>query len=339
MPRHLLDAAQEAGIDVDALARSVDLTGKQLESGLSSEEMDRFASALFAVIPDPAFGLTAGIAQRAHRFGVVGFAAMTSPSFGVALARFARHVPLLWGDHYDVHEAASETTVSIRPLAPDRVYQQIKLDFELSGLLSFGRVFVDPALRPLRISVRGPAPPHAARYAEIFDCPVHFDSQHHSITFSRRDIDRPLTSSNDQLSALLEQRAQGMLAELADTDTAGRVRAALRDIQRGVEPTLASVASAMRLSPRTLQRRLASDKLNFRDLLDGVRKELAQQYLRSNSESLVEISELLGFSDPNSFFRAFKRWTGTTPHDFRHPQNDKSAEGAVRRKRAARRRR
>lgn len=339
MPSHLLDAAKEAGIDIAKLVGSAELTIEQLQSGLSADEMDRFAKALFAVLPDPAFGLRAGSVQRTSRFGVVGFAAMTSPSFGVALARFARNVPLIWGDHYELKEAADETTVSLHPLAPNLSYQQVKLDFELAGLLSFGRQFMDPALRPLRITVRGPAPSYAARYAEIFQCPVEFDSEHHSITFSRRDLDRPLTSANPQLSPLFEQHAEELLTTLSDTNIAGQVRAALRDMLRGQEPTLASVASVLHLSPRTLQRRLASDKISFRDLLDSVRQELAQQYLRSYSGSLIEISDLLGFSDPNSFFRAFKRWTGTTPHNFRHRQPDRSAASAGRNERASRSRR
>lgn len=320
----MLDAVQAAGIDIGRLAASAGLTAEQLDAGLTADEMDRFSTAIWAALPDPSYGLAAGSWVRSHRFGVVGFAAMTSPSFGIALVRNVRYARLTWGDVHELREEAHETTVALCPPASDRPYQQMKLDFQLSTLLALGREFVDPELRPLRITVRGPAPSYARRYGEIFGCPVHFDSEHHSITFSRRDTERPMLSANPQLSPVFEQHAEGLLSQLADTDTAAstasQVRLALRDMLQGEEPTLASVASALRLSTRTLQRRLAQDKLNFRDLLDGARRELAEQYLRSSTGSLMEISYMLGFSDPNSFFRAFKRWTGTTPEGFRSAQ-------------------
>lgn len=77
------------------------------------------------------------------------------------------------------------------------------------------------------------------------------------------------------------------------------------------------MAAELHLSERTLQRRLAEHKLNFTELLDAVRRESALQYLREKRVSVDEVAFLLGFATPNSFFRAFKRWTGTTPQGWR----------------------
>ena len=324
LPRNLLDALKEAGVDVAALAASVGLTFEQLENDLTFEQVDRIGRAIWAVLPDPAFGLMAGRLQRSYRFGILGFVAMTSPSFGVALARFVRYSRLIWGDRYELQDQEHEATVSLHPLKPEPVYQQLKFDFELAALLAFGRTFVDPALCPLHVTVRGPAPSYAARYGETFSCPIRFDCQRHSIVFSRRDLDRRMISANVQLSPVFEQHAEERLSELAEADLASRVRAVLRNMLRGEEPTLAGVASVLHMSPRTLQRHLAAVQLNFRDLLDSVRKDLAKHYLLNRAGSTMEISYLLGFSDPNSFFRAFKRWTGTTPENFRATEIDKN---------------
>jgi len=71
------------------------------------------------------------------------------------------------------------------------------------------------------------------------------------------------------------------------------------------------------MSPRTLQRKLAAEDTTFRKLVETVRQELAVSYLADARFTLVEISYLIGFSEQSSFSRAFKRWTGSTPQEFR----------------------
>lgn len=322
LPRNLLDAMRAVGLDTEALARELGLAPERLETQLSFEEMDRFGAAAWAAIGDPAFGLKAGCTKRPERFGVVGFAAMSSPTFGVALSRMARYVRLVWGDPYELERTDAATTVRLLG-GPERPYSQAKLDYELASIVTFARLFTGEAVRPLWVSVRGPAPVYASQYAELFDCPVRFDAPQHSICFSRRDTERRLISANAAVASQFEHCAELALAQLHDADLASRVRAALRRMLRGDEPTLAAVATELHLSTRTLQRRLGDAQLSFRELLDEVRRELALQYLRGGLGSLMEISYLLGFADPNSFFRAFKRWTGTTPDVYR------SAPGAV----------
>jgi AraC-like DNA-binding protein len=319
MPRNLLDAMQAAGLDTAALAARLSIAPERLETGLSRDEMDRFADAAWAAIGDPTFGLRAGgIEPRPERFSVVGFAAMTSPTLEVALTRVVRYVRLIWGDHYELCAEADRATLRMLPSEPERPYTQGKLDFELASLASFGKTFTRQKVKPLQVGIRGKAPFYAKLYTELLDCPVRFEQPEHSICFSRSDLELGLISANPKVAKLFEECAEKDLSQWHDVDIAAQVRAALRDMLRGDEPTLAKVATTLHVSTRTLQRRLAADKVSFRDLLDSVRRELAEQYLRSGLASLMEISYLLGFADPNSFFRAFKRWTGTTPDVYRN---------------------
>ena len=97
----------------------------------------------------------------------------------------------------------------------------------------------------------------------------------------------------------------------------GRVRAAVGlTLQRGTGD-LASVARALDVGARTLQRRLAAEGRNFRAVVDDARRELAKQYLADRAQSLANIALLLGFSEQAAFQRAFVRWTGVTPGRFR----------------------
>jgi AraC-like DNA-binding protein len=82
-------------------------------------------------------------------------------------------------------------------------------------------------------------------------------------------------------------------------------------------PKQESIADTLHISLRSLQRRLREEETSFKGLLEDTRQALAQQYLRENHRSIGEITYLLGFSEPSNFTRAFKRWTGQTPAEFR----------------------
>lgn len=139
------------------------------------------------------------------------------------------------------------------------------------------------------------------------------------MSFRNADLELKLLSENPQLFELFENYAQTSLGEEARMRTEQRVRAALRRVLRGDSPTLAAVAQEMSMSTRTLQRKLSEEGLSFSGIVDALRKEIAEQYVSRGRTSMVEIAYMLGFADPQFFYRAFKRWTGTTPTNFRNP--------------------
>jgi AraC-like DNA-binding protein len=106
-------------------------------------------------------------------------------------------------------------------------------------------------------------------------------------------------------------------ARLSDKGTAGRVRKYfLHALQTG-EPSVETVARQLGTTPRTLQRRLREEETSFQQVLDEVRREVALTHMRSRRATIDEVAFLLGFEKPNSFHRAFKRWTGVSPGEFR----------------------
>ena len=86
---------------------------------------------------------------------------------------------------------------------------------------------------------------------------------------------------------------------------------------RDGDPKLARVAKKLAVSPRTLQRKLRDYGLEFKKLTEDTRRRFAVNYLRDRKHTLTEVAFLLGYSDVSAFNRAFKRWTGTTPMDYR----------------------
>jgi AraC-like DNA-binding protein len=163
-----------------------------------------------------------------------------------------------------------------------------------------------------------PAPPDVSEQDAFFRCAVLFGRGENRIEFDRSLLDRPIKGADDALLAVLDEQAERIVAErVAVSDAVSRVRQQIRTAVKNGQPTLELVATAMRVSPRTLQRRLTAEKTTFNALVDHVREELARAYIVNPRLALGEVAYLLGFSEISAFSRAFKRWTGSTPAAFR----------------------
>ena len=119
------------------------------------------------------------------------------------------------------------------------------------------------------------------------------------------------------MARLSDQAAQHYLAALDRDDVVSRARAAILALLPEGEPSKGAVAERLAMSERTLTRRLAVDETSYRRLLDDVRRELAVAYMAEPRRSVIETAFLLGFTDQSNFARAFKRWTGETPTEYR----------------------
>lgn len=331
LPRTLLDALQTAGVEPGALADRLGIAPAALETGVSFAEADRFLCAAWEAVDDPTVGIKAGTTLRPERFGIVGIAAMASPTFRVAVERKARYWRLIWGDEYQVHLRGDEAQVVLMPVGPARPYTQGKIDMELSSLVTFGRRFTGAAIRPLRLFLCQPAPAWRKVYEDVFDCPVQFGAGQNALVFARRDFDLPLVSRNPQVEALLAGGVEAALDRMKEEAPSLRrqVGAVVDGMLQGDEPTLQAVAQQMHRSARTLQRQLADEGLRFTDVLDERRRAAAQRYLAERRATAEEVAFLLGFATPSSFFRAFKRWTGSTPEAWRRGQVAVAAAGVT----------
>lgn len=322
LPRNLLDCMRERGVDPEALALRLGIDPQRLASGLDFATVDHYFCAAWEALDDPAFGLRAGCVLKPERFGIVGIAVMCAPTLGAAFERKGRYDRLVWGDAFEVVRRGARARLGIAQSGPPRPYTQARIDMTLASIVTLARLVTRVAVQPLELALRQPPPAYRDRYAEVFGCPVAFEQADDAIVFRAQDLELPLVSANADLDVAVVGAAE---ARLADIDPAGdalglRVRQALRRLLCGDEPTLAAVAAELRLSERTLQRRLAEQDLSFSAMLDAVRRDTALQHLRERHVSAEEVAFVLGFTTASSFFRAFKRWTGTTPQGWRLAQ-------------------
>ncbi len=139
-----------------------------------------------------------------------------------------------------------------------------------------------------------------------------------SITFSELDAARPFLTANEGMWQFFEPELRRRLAQLGQgATTSERVRAVLLELLPSGDASAEAVARRLAMSKRTLQRRLKSEDSSYQLVLDETRESLARHYLQNSPMSAAEISFLLGYEDPNSFYRAFHAWTGETPEAVR----------------------
>jgi AraC-like DNA-binding protein len=322
LPRNLIDAIADAGVDMNDAAREAGIDAAALETGVTFAQAQRFIGVAWRRLDDPAFGRRAGCVLRPERYGISGLTAMASATFGAALQRKARYNRLVWGDTYRIRQDAKEFTVFTEAPDESHPWGYSKVDMEFASLLTFGRRFASNDMAALKVTLRRPEPAFATLYEEVFRCPIAFAQSANSISFSQADAKRPLISADHRAAEWLEFGAKAALERMDDSGVTARVRAQLERMLQGDEPTLAAVASELCMSERTLQRRLSAEGQTFRRVLDEMRRDVAQRSLAAGKRNVPELAYLLGFEDSNSFYRSFRRWTGTTPESFRRAVNE-----------------
>ena len=146
---------------------------------------------------------------------------------------------------------------------------------------------------------------------------MEFSAPDNVLYFSKESLEAHLLTANPRLARINDRAITEYLAQFDKESTAMRVRAKLIGLLSAGNVTQQEVADSLHMSLRTLQRKLSDENTSYKDLLDETRKQLANQYLRQACLSVSEVTYLLGFSEPSNFARAFKRWTGRTPSEFR----------------------
>ncbi len=303
---------RRAGLPEDLLSRG--------GHGLPTEDYFRFWRALEAEAGDVMFPLRIVEAVSAESFDPPLFAALCSANLMQAVQRLAKYKQLVAPMSLEVDVGKSgDLTVSPRWLSVETEVPYSLQVAEIAFFLRLARLATREPAQALRVTLpQLPPSAYARRYEIFFGVSVqHGESP--SITFAAEDVFRPFLTANEGMWRVFEPDLRRRLSELdATAMTAERVRAVLLELLPGNAATIEKTAERLGMSKRTLQRRLEDEGGNFRALVNTTRESLARHYLGSTTMSVGEIAFLLGFEDPNSFYRAFQGWTGQTPDSARH---------------------
>jgi AraC-like DNA-binding protein len=161
-------------------------------------------------------------------------------------------------------------------------------------------------------------PPHAAEYDRIFGVPIKFGADRNAMRMDENIVAHKVGILPRYVFGVLVEHADALLAELAAATTlAGRVQAHLAPIVHKGDISMDAVAGQLGMNRQALYRALKAEGATFEQVLDALRHRMALDYLRGKKVSVNETAYLVGFSDPASFSRAFKRWTGKSPSEVR----------------------
>lgn len=252
---------------------------------------------------------------RSESFSPPLFAALCSPNLLVAAQRIADYKVLVAPIRLEV--APGRAAVELRFSWPAGVQPPLSLVLmELLFCVTLARIGTRERLCPIELTV--PAlPADLAPYDAFLGIRMR-QGEANRVVFDVDDARRPFLTSNEALWTTFEPALRQRLAELdVGARTSERVKAALLECLPGGPVTIDAIASKLALSRRTLQRRIRDEGTSYAQILGDTRASLARHYLERTTLPAAEISFLLGFDEPNSFYRAFRTWTGTTPDSVR----------------------
>jgi len=308
------------GIDAEPLFREMALNPevmKQPGGRYRVKDIDKLWRKASEVIDDPCFGLKAAELWHPSNLGALGYAMLASNTLRTSLERLDRYHRFLTDKEFmklDDTEEGLRLTLVLSHGNSDIPQQK---DATLAVTLSMCRVNYVEDLAPVSVTLKHPKPSCSAKFFEYFRSPVLFEAPTYSLTLSLEAVDKILPGSNPQLAELNDQIMIEYLAKLDQDRIAHKVKAVIIDQLPSGKVTDESVAQTLYMSPRKLQRLLQGDGTTFNFILNQIRLDLAQKYLREQDTSITEIAFLLGFSESSAFSRAFKRWMGVTPSQYR----------------------
>lgn len=312
----LVRKLEELGVSATAVLRRAGLPAGLLERErilVSTEELFAFWHAIADCSPEPDIGLRLSLEQASETHDPATIAALCSRTYADALQRVAHYKQLCCPEEVRIlRDQPGQVTVEFAFLLGQHQEPPALVDLCLAWILALGRRGTGLPLQPLAVELRRS---EVAYVGQHFQCPVHFLSDHNRLILSQADVERPFVTQNAQLLGILAPQLEAEINARQSLQV--QVKWVLQRLLAGHRPRLPEVAEQLCLTPRTLQRRLTEAGLSFQRLLEEARRELAHHYLSQSRLELRETAYLLGFDDANSFFRAFQRWEGTSPGQWR----------------------
>ena len=267
---------------------------------------------------DPAFGIKVGFRVKPGDFYVLGHAWLASETLLDAFRRLARFIKVLstarnsldiriQGDVVALVDNCTDLEVQPQPSA---------MDAGFAALVRMCDLVTATPIRPRRVVLPRCVDGRGVDYPAALGCPVEFGDLE-VWEFSKADVETTLTGSIPDVASAVESIADAYLSSLAEGAVTHEVREMLVQMMPSGRSDQETVAKRLYRSRSTLQRQLGAEGTSYRQILESTRRSLAEQYLRSKDYSQAEVAFMLGFTDQSNFARAFRRWTGMSPGEFR----------------------
>lgn len=321
-PEHIqasLSYLLHKGVTLDEIQQSsgVDLSDlPNPERLFTLQEVIQLIQANEAHIDIPHYGLANGHYTSLSCHGLAGMSAMHQSTYSQCLATGSRLSNLLFPPltmhYFETNEQVGLRLYECLSLAP---CTQFFMEWIMTNFRNIFQFLLGKEHRPEYIAFPYKAPDHVDLYHEFLGCPLRFEAEHGEFVVDKKLAQSPLPLADKRIAKTAEQHFFESLA-CDELEVDRQVRALLaRHMDAGL--SLQDVASAMHMSSRTLRRHLQRNGTSFVDIVDELRRESAISQLLNSNRSITNIANSLNFCDSSAFSKAFKRWTGKSPREFR----------------------
>jgi len=251
-------------------------------------------------------------------YGTYGFALMSCSDMGAALELFLRYGQT-FAQSCSWHRSISKDGIILRLQQNTGTSYQKMLVTELafSQMHLASKLLIARPAEGLRVNFSYPKPAHFGDYEKNWPLPMEFDQEHTQIFMPDQWLRQRVRTGDTKTNVLFSQQCEELVSGMTKVDeTTANVRRLLIH-SAGNFLSISGIAEKLHISERTLRRRLTAEGTNFRIIFDDIKNTLARNYLSKTSLSVVEIADLLNYSEATNFHRAFQRWNSTTPTDYR----------------------
>ncbi len=303
---------EEVGIDPAHLINA--------DRRVESDQVDALMQLCVEETGNPAFGMEAAEHVQPATLHALGLAFLASDTVLDGLRRLVRFTHCLsTGTALELVEEGefAELIFHAREIYEETDGYYANMDFGMAMVNVMCRLTLGEYVSPIRIDTRRPEPENPEIWVEQLGARVHFGAERDCMVFVRADMEDQLVTANADLARVNDELVETYIASFMDVTTSRNVVGKIVEHLPDGPPSQKEIAEALNVSNRTLQRKLKDEGTSFVDLLQDTRLQLARKYLGQPQRSIVEIAYMLGFSEPSTFSRAFKRWTGQAPAEFR----------------------
>ena len=310
------------GVDAGPMLEAVGIDPARADvsgSRVSREAVMRLWEIAAAKTGDASIGLVVGSKVRPTTFYALGMAFMTCETLRDSLELLCRYykvivtVPM----ELDLYDKGGQTILEITYTDPEYPLLPIPFDSFIASIISFCRLATVPGFSAAEVRLACSDNERGGDYRALFHADVKFECEKNALVFDKAKLDEPLPGRSRDLLHANDRVLENYLAALNPDQISTAVRRLLLSMLPTGKANQDAIAKNMHMSRSTLQRRLQDEKTNYKELLESTRRSLAVEYVKDGEHNLSYVAFLLGFSDQSNFSRAFRRWTGLSPKEFR----------------------
>ncbi|AKH69236.1 DNA-binding domain-containing protein, AraC-type [Spongiibacter sp. IMCC21906] len=323
-------AMQKLGLDIDRIVDECRISPELLKdrsARFPHAAQARFWRVLEEVSGDPHIGLTIADMVQVYRGQVLEYLFLSSPNFGEGLKR-AQNYQRLVTDAMQFELLIDEPNSRVRLdfAGQDDPYLRHRNECFARFLIRYFQAVTDGAFKAKSVTFDHSPVGDTSAYERCFECPVSFDAPEQSLIFSSDILATPSSHAEPDLLKLHEKLASKQLERLAKQDVVANVKTVIAEILELGQPSLEGISERLGMNERILRARLTEAGTSFNQVLADYRCILAKRLLARTDESISDVVYLTGFSEPSTFYRAFKRWTGQTPVEYRQLKQSSDSE-------------